>query len=135
VNFGAFPAKPDGWEGLPMFGVLVAVLAVIAIGIYFKRVFSKNSSRGVSCNGCPMGCPSYKQCRGSCSTQAVLKSPKLETQQREAVVQERSLPPIPVSVSQSNLKNSQLKIYDDEDDEQNKKISRKGNHCGRPIIP
>jgi hypothetical protein len=49
-----------------MFGIIVAVIAVIAIGIYFGRVFSgKTSCCGVSCNSCPSGnrrenCPQNK---------------------------------------------------------------------------
>jgi hypothetical protein len=49
-----------------MFGIFVAVLAVIAIGVYFGRVFSgKTSCCGASCNSCPKGkrredCPQNK---------------------------------------------------------------------------
>ncbi|MDR1290402.1 MAG: hypothetical protein LBK06_04290 [Planctomycetaceae bacterium] len=49
-----------------MFGIFVAVVAVIAIGIYFGRVFiGETSCCGVSCNSCPSNrrrenCPQSK---------------------------------------------------------------------------
>ncbi|MDR1484599.1 MAG: hypothetical protein LBT09_07220 [Planctomycetaceae bacterium] len=58
-----------------MFGVIVAIAAVVAIGVYFRYVFSGNSSRGISCNGCP-GCPRGKK-RGQCS-QRKLKNSSLK---------------------------------------------------------
>jgi hypothetical protein len=35
-----------------MFGIIVAIIAAIAIVIYFKSVFGGNSSQEISCIGC-----------------------------------------------------------------------------------
>jgi hypothetical protein len=58
---------------LPMFGIIVAIIAAIAIGVYFKYVFGTNSSHGASCNGCH-SCP-YNNKHNNCLQNKLKNSP------------------------------------------------------------
>ncbi|MDR2762318.1 MAG: hypothetical protein LBB88_06905 [Planctomycetaceae bacterium] len=65
-----------------MFGIIVAIIAIIAIGIYFKSIFGNNSSRGISCTGC-LGCPCCKRRKKSNCSQNKLKNSLLKIYREE----------------------------------------------------